>query len=101
MMRTRPLPYLFLISGTRETSIQPVNSLGFRFACSGPIMSNVRAIGQVQYGRLARALYCLDAVAHLQEGPVHEHGNPSGRSDAAGSRPAGARLAARTGNVCR
>src|SRR5258708_5531796 len=35
------------------------------------------------------------------EGPIHEHRNPPGRSDAAGPSPAGARAAARAGDVCR
>ena len=46
---------------------------------------------------LARALYCLHSTGRADsrpEGTVHEHRNPSGRSDIAGPSPAGARPAA-------
>src|SRR5580692_12225087 len=87
--RTRPFPYLFLISGTRTIScsagefenelIAAPRPILANLGQSRPIMSNLRAIGQAlsrKYGGLARALYRLAAgrpARPQQEGPVDEH----------------------------
>src|SRR6202048_4562887 len=50
MTRTRPFPYLLLISGTRKTSNSTGEFTGFHLA-RVRLMSNVRAIGQVPFGK--------------------------------------------------
>src|ERR1700738_1770962 len=50
MTRTRPFPYSLLISGTRKTSNTTGEFTGFHLA-RVRLMSNVRAIGQVPFGK--------------------------------------------------
>src|SRR3979409_1483887 len=46
MARTRPLPYLFLISGTHSSNSNLRIRRAFLVTRSGPILSNLRAIRQ-------------------------------------------------------
>ena len=84
------------------------NSAGRMVARYGPILSNVRAIGQASGARLwdellARACIGLSGPEGPPPGDVHDHDhrNPSGRPDAADAAAAGARPAACAGDVCR
>src|SRR6266566_8522979 len=104
MTRTRPLPYLFLMSGTRETSRSTGEfpRLSFRLVWPDNEQRLCHRASRSTNDRLARALYCfLVRRKRFREGPVHEHRNPSGRSDIADAPPADAGPAARPGDVCR
>jgi len=77
------------MSGTRETSRSTGEfpRLSFRLVWPDNEQRLCHRASRSTNDRLARALYCfLVRRKRFREGPVHEHRNPSGRSDIADAR---------------
>src|SRR3979411_2058795 len=73
MTRTRPFPYLFLMSGLGEPPVQP--AMGFVSHRSGPILSNVRATGQALLAGTATRVSSRDTSRNSRASPKAAHGD--------------------------
>src|SRR5260370_39631126 len=98
MTRTRPFPYLFLMSGTRETSISTGKFTGFRLAPVWPDIEQRSYHRASLVGNMAAGdgpCIGLNKLASRprspREGPNHEYRSPAGRRVIAEPSPAVAR----------